>query len=69
MNPPIDPARKIRNRIAHMSERLARWDQEANEIETWWAGGTEYRKFCEAMARAARTKKADLEAELQQLQG
>jgi hypothetical protein len=64
MNPQTNPALKITNRIARRRERIARWDKEADEVESSWAGGPEYRRFCEAMAGAAREKLAELEAEL-----
>ncbi len=64
MLPQTDPALKITNRIARRRERMARWDKEADEVETSWTGGPAYRKFCEGMAETARAKKAELEAEL-----
>jgi hypothetical protein len=69
MIPQTDPALKITTRIARRRERIAKWDKEADEVETSWTGGPEYKKFCEGMAGAARKKKAELEAELKQLRG
>ena len=63
-----DLASIIQSRIARRTKRIARWDKEAEEVETLWTGGPAYRKFCEEMARVAREKKAELEAELEQLQ-
>ena len=60
MNSPTDPVLKFKSRIARRRERIAKWDQEADEVETWWTGGPEYRKFCEGMAGAAREKKRNL---------
>jgi hypothetical protein len=62
MNPQTDL--KTTSRIARRRERIARWDKEADEVESWWTGGPEYRRFCEGMAGAAREKLAELEAEL-----
>lgn len=64
-----DPVLKIEGSIARTRERIARWDTEADEVEVSWTGGPDYRKFCQAMADAAREKKAALEAELKRLQG
>jgi hypothetical protein len=69
MIPQTDPALKIMNRIARRRERIAKWDKEAGEVEALWTGGPDYRRFCEAMAGAARAKKAELEAELRHLHG
>lgn len=63
-----DPTVRITNRIARRTVRIAEWDKQTAEIEPWWNGALAYRRFCEAMSSAARSKKADLEAELQQLQ-
>lgn len=63
-----DLVARILRGIARRTERIARWDKEADQVETLWTGGSEYRKFCEEMARAAREKKAELEAELEQFQ-
>jgi hypothetical protein len=69
MNPQTDPSLRIKSRIARRMERIAKWEKEADEIETSWPGEPDYRMFCEGMARAAREKKAELEAELIHAQG
>ncbi len=61
-----DSVLKIESRIARTRDRIAKWNAEVDIIEALWAGGPEYRTFCEAMAQAARKKIAELEAELQQ---
>lgn len=66
MNPQTDLVSRILSRIARRTERIARWDREADQVEISWIGASEYRKFCKEMAKAAREKKADLEAELKQ---
>lgn len=67
MGPPTDPALKIQGRIVRRSERIARWDTEADRVELSWCGGLEYRRFCQGMAGDNRQKKQELEAELQRL--
>jgi len=69
MIPQTGPALKITNSIARRRERIAKWDKEADEIETWWTGGPEYRRFCQGMAGDARAKKEELEAKLRQFDG
>jgi stearoyl-CoA desaturase (delta-9 desaturase) len=69
MIPQREPVLTIAQRIARRRERIARWDKEADEVETSWTGGPEYRRFCERMAGAARESLAVLEAELQQYRG
>jgi hypothetical protein len=64
-----DPVSVITNRIERRTERIARWDKQAADIETSWNGAAAYREFCEAMSRAARAKKAELEVELKRLPG
>jgi hypothetical protein len=54
----------IINRIARRTGRIAHWDKQAAETESSWNGAVAYKKFCEAMAGAARSKMAELEAEL-----
>ena len=66
MIPQAGLALKITNRIARRRERIAKWDKEAEEIESWWTGGPEYKRFCERMAGDARAKKEELEAKLEQ---
>jgi hypothetical protein len=68
MEPQTNPVLKIETRISRMRVRIARWEKEAAEIETLWTGGPAYREFCEGMARAAREKQAELEAEGKRLQ-
>ncbi len=41
MNPQTDPPLAIKNRIARRRERIAKWDKEADEVETSWTGGPE----------------------------
>jgi hypothetical protein len=69
MKPQTNSGSSIESRIARRTERIARWDREADEVETSWTGGAEYRKFCEGMARSARATKAELEAALKHLKG
>jgi hypothetical protein len=69
MNAGTDRAITIKSRIARRSERIAKWEKEALDVETSWTGGADYRRFCEAMAGDARVQKAELEAELKHLQG
>jgi hypothetical protein len=67
MNPEADLALMTQRRIARRKERVARWDKEADGIESTWVGGPAYRAFCRDMAGAARETTAELERELQQL--
>jgi hypothetical protein len=69
MKPQANSASSLESRIARRTDRIARWDREAGEVETSWTGGAEYRKFCEGMARSARATKADLEAALKHIKG
>jgi chromosome segregation ATPase len=64
-----DPVLNLQSRIARRRERIAKWDTEAREIEASWTGGPDYKTFCQGMAEAARKKKEELEAKLEQLQG
>lgn len=62
--PQTNPVVEIQGRIARRSERIVKWDKEAAEVELSWTGGPDYKRFCQEMARAARVKRAELEAEL-----
>lgn len=68
---PPGRASELRDRIARAGERIARWDREADAVESggsrdlpFWPGAADYRRFCRDMAEAAREKKRVLEAEL-----
>ncbi len=68
VNASTDRATAIQNRLARRIDRITQWDREAERVETWWNGASDYRMFCEAMAAAARLKKIELEAELKHLE-
>jgi hypothetical protein len=69
MNPQTNRVVNIQSRIARSRERIAKWDKEAAEVEPSWLGGLDYTRFCQGMARTAREKREELEAELKGLQG